>query len=174
MGHDRGCDRYLFFSPLSLSSTSSALQVALESLSPWEPCFTPCSLLEVLAELFVSSPTRARLVSVESLAAATGACIGCICCSLPGSPASVFTSCLMVALSGSPGTGGFSSTEPWSEPDAASFSPLLPAEPLAPPSPSLGLLSSEERGDGRLSVSELLLAPPGGREGGREVAIRSH
>lgn len=35
---------------------------------------------------------------------------------------------------------------------------------------SLTLLSSEERGEGRLSVSELLLAPPGqmGDKGGKQ------
>ena len=127
----------------------------------------PCSLLEVLAELLVSSTARALLESVESLAtAATIIIIGCVCCSLLGSPASVFTSCLMVALSGSPWAGSFSSAEPWSEQDA-SFSPLLPEAALVRPSLSLSLLSSEERGDGRLSVSELLLAPPGGREEGR-------
>ena len=137
----------------SVSSTSSALQVALESLSPWEPVFAPWSFLELLVELLTSSISAvAGFLSVASLAD--------VGCSLLGSPISVFISSLM-AESASSLIGGFSSPAgPESDP-VASLSPLLELVfDLLEPS-SLALLSSDECGEGKLSVSELLLAPPG-------------
>lgn len=90
------------------------------------------------------------------------ASLGGVGCSLLGSPVSVFISCLMAASSL---TGGFSS--PWWPPSdpATSFSPLLELAFDLPEPSSLALLSSDECGEGKLSVSELLLAPPGKAQG---------
>jgi len=157
---------YLFLSVLSVSSTSSALQVALESLSPWEPVLAPWSFLELLVELFTSSVSAVGgFLSVASLGGA-----GCSC-SLLGSPISVFISCLMTE-SASSLTRGFSSPA-WPTSDlAASLSAAMePAFGRLEPS-SLTLLSSDECGEGKLSVSELLLAPPGRDRAQREAQIR--
>lgn len=141
---------YRLFSVFSVSSTSSALQVALESLSPREPVFVPCSFLELLAELLASSVSSVGgFLSVTSL--------GVVDCSLLGSPGSVFISCLMAASSL---TVGFSS------PVCPPLAPVLSLSPAFEPAfdrvdaSSLALVSSDECGEGKLSVSELLLAPP--------------
>lgn len=150
---------YRLFSVFSVSSTSSALQVALESLSPREPDFVPCSFLELLPELLASSVSSVGgFLSVTSL--------GGVDCSLLGSPGSLLISCLMAASSL---TAAFSS--PALVP-ALSLSPVLePAFDLAEAS-SLVLLSSDECGEGKLSVSELLLAPPGRQKATAALAFQ--
>ncbi|TNN69036.1 hypothetical protein EYF80_020739 [Liparis tanakae] len=142
------------------------LHVALESLSPWEPVLGPWSFLELLMELLPSSSSAVGgFLSMASLGD-----VGCAC-SLLGSPVSVFISCLMTD-SASSLTGGFSSPAwPASDP-ATSLSPVVElAFDLLAPS-SLALLSSDECGEGKLSVSELLLAPPGRDRGQKETQIR--
>lgn len=156
---------HLFLSVLSVSSTSSALQVALESLSPWEQVLAAWSFLEFLLELLTSSvPAVGGFVSVASLGG-----VGCSW-SLLGSPVSVLISCLMESASSL--TGGFSSPA-WLVSARSSFlSPVFELPFALLEASSLALLSSDECGEGRLSVSELLLAPPGRDAGFERKQIR--
>ncbi len=132
---------HLFLSELSVSSTSSALHVALESLS-WAPLFPPCSFF--LTSFLPSSTSRA------------GGFLSSPAASLPHSPGSIFTSCFTPPCSTPPfSTFGFSSgpisvaamsLSVEDEEEVALDAVLGRAEPS-----SLTLLSSEERGEGRLS-----------------------